>query len=77
MLVWKHQAWFEFFTCDLSGLKKKSQVLVLLWGGGVGGGQLFSPNPRSGGGFCREKNSKNFGRGGKNSGHLVRPVQLF
>ena len=28
-------------------------------------------------GFCREKNSKNSGRGGKNSGHLVQPVQLF
>ena len=41
------------------------------------GDQLFSPNPRSGAGFCREKNSKNSGRNGKSCGHLVQPVQLF
>ncbi len=42
-----------------------------------GGGQLFLPNPRSGVGFCREKNSNNSGRDGKSCGHLVQPVQLF
>jgi hypothetical protein len=40
-------------------------------------GQLFSPNPRSGVGFCREKNSKNSGMDGQNCGRLVQPVQLF
>ncbi len=40
-----------------------------------GGGHFFSPNPSSGAGFCREKNSKNSGRGGQNFGHLVLRVQ--
>ncbi len=40
-------------------------------------GQLFSPKPRSGVGFCREKNSKNYDRNGKNCSHLIQPVLLF
>jgi hypothetical protein len=47
----------------------------LLWGGD----QLFSPNSRSGVGFCREKDSKNSGRDSQilHLDHLVQPVQLF
>jgi hypothetical protein len=39
-------------------------------------GKLFSPNPRSRIGFCREKNSKNSGWGGQNFGQLVEPVTI-
>ncbi len=57
-----------YFYRDLSGQKiiKREQILVLFWGGGEG--QLFSPNPRSGVGFCREKFLKC---------HSVQPIQRF
>jgi hypothetical protein len=41
------------------------------------GFKLFSPNPRSGVGFCRENSSNNSGWDGQNCGHLVQPLQLF
>jgi hypothetical protein len=39
-------------------VKKKITGISFALGGGAG--QLFSPNPRSVVGFCREKNSKNW-----------------
>jgi hypothetical protein len=57
--------------------KNKNKITGISLALGDGGGLTFLTKPTQWGWVCREKNSQNSGRDGKNCGHLVQPVQLF
>jgi hypothetical protein len=63
-----------FYKTQRSIRLKKITGISIALGGGWG---VTYPTKPSRVGFCREKNSKNFGRDGKSCGHLVQSVQLF